>query len=79
MQNLPRPGANVTGFLNIEASLGGKWLELLREIAPRTTRAAMMFNPDSAPQFEYYWRSFESAARNLGVETATAHVLMMGT
>ena len=74
VQNLPRPGANVTGFLNIEASLGGKWLELLREIAPRTTRAAMMFNPDSAPQFEYYWRSFESAARNLGVETATAHV-----
>jgi putative ABC transport system substrate-binding protein len=74
VQNLPRPGANVTGFLNIEASLGGKWLELLREIAPRTTRAAMMFNPDSAPQFEYYWRSFESAARNLGVETATAQV-----
>ena len=46
VQTLPRPGANVTGFLNIEASLGGKWLELLREIAPRTTRAAMMFNPE---------------------------------
>jgi putative ABC transport system substrate-binding protein len=44
--NLNRPGGNVTGFANLEASLGGKWLELLSEIAPGLRRAAIMFNPD---------------------------------
>jgi putative ABC transport system substrate-binding protein len=46
---LDRPGGNVTGFAFYEASLGGKWLELLSEIAPRLKRAAIMFNPDTAP------------------------------
>ena len=45
---LDRPGGNVTGFANYEASLGGKWLELLSEIAPGLKRAAIMFNPDAA-------------------------------
>ena len=47
--NLPRPGGNLTGFINLEASMGGKWLELLTEIAPGVKRAAIMFNPDTAP------------------------------
>ena len=42
-----RPGGNITGFANYEASLGGKWLELLSEIAPGLRRAAVMFNPDT--------------------------------
>src|SRR5262249_26975925 len=46
---LDRPSGNVTGFANLEASLGGKWLELLSEIAPDLKRVAFMFNPDSAP------------------------------
>jgi putative tryptophan/tyrosine transport system substrate-binding protein len=46
---LNRPGGNITGFVNYEASLGGKWLELLSEIAPALKRAAIMFNPDTAP------------------------------
>jgi putative ABC transport system substrate-binding protein len=46
---LNRPGANITGFANYEASLGGKWLELLSEIAPGLKRVAIMFNPDTAP------------------------------
>jgi putative tryptophan/tyrosine transport system substrate-binding protein len=46
---LDRPGGNITGFANYEASLGGKWLELLLEIAPGLKRAAIMFNPDTAP------------------------------
>ena len=46
---LDRPSGNVTGFANLEASLGGKWLELLSEIAPGLKRAAIMFNPDTAP------------------------------
>ena len=46
---LDRPGGNVTGFANQEVSLAGKWLELLSEIAPGLKRAAIMFNPDTAP------------------------------
>ena len=46
---LDRPGGNITGFAILEASLGGKWLELLSEIAPGPKRAAIMFNPDTAP------------------------------
>jgi putative ABC transport system substrate-binding protein len=44
---LDRPGGNITGFANLEATLGGKWLELLSEIAPGVKRAAIMFNPDT--------------------------------
>jgi putative tryptophan/tyrosine transport system substrate-binding protein len=46
--SLPRPGGNVTGFTPIEAALGGKWVELLKEIAPRVARVAMLFNPAMA-------------------------------
>ena len=45
---LDRPSGNITGFANFEATLGGKWLELLSEIAPGLKRAAIMFNPDTA-------------------------------
>jgi putative ABC transport system substrate-binding protein len=44
---LNRPGGNITGFANLEPTLGGKWLELLSEIAPGLKRAAIMFNPDT--------------------------------
>src|SRR6516225_9121774 len=50
---LDRPGGNITGFANFEASLGSKWLELLSEIAPGLKRAAIMFNPDTAPVLTY--------------------------
>ena len=65
--SLPRPGGNITGFINIEASIGGKWLELLKEIAPRTKRAGLMFNPSIATYFDYYWKPFEAAAKAAGV------------
>jgi putative ABC transport system substrate-binding protein len=71
--SLPRPGGNITGFVNIEASLAGKWIELLKETAPRIARAALMFNPDSAP-WDYYLRPFETAARVLAVEPIAARV-----
>jgi putative ABC transport system substrate-binding protein len=61
---LDRPGANTTGFATMEASLGGKWLELLSEIAPGLKRAAIMFNPD-AVLVSTYLPSFETAARSL--------------
>ena len=50
--SFPRPGGNVTGFVTIEVSLGGKWLELLKEIAPRVNRVAFLFNPATATYAE---------------------------
>jgi putative ABC transport system substrate-binding protein len=50
---LDRPGGNFTGFANLEATLGGKWLDLLLEIAPGLKRAALMFNPDLPPHGLY--------------------------
>jgi putative ABC transport system substrate-binding protein len=61
---LDRPGGNVTGFALYEGTLGGKWLELLSEIAPGLKRAAIMFNPDTAPA-STFMPSFETAARSL--------------
>ena len=72
---LPHPGGNITGFLNAEAAIGGKWLEMLKEIAPHVTRVAIMFNPDTAPLGgAYFLDSFEAAARSLAVEPITARV-----
>jgi putative tryptophan/tyrosine transport system substrate-binding protein len=69
-----RPGGNVTGFVNFEGSVGGKWLELLKETAPRTNRVAFLFNPTTAPFATYYLDSFKAAARTLAVEAITAPV-----
>src|SRR5262245_21668766 len=70
---LDRPSGNVTGFAVSEASMGGKWLELLSEIAPGLKRAAIMFNPDTAA-VSAFMPSFETAARSLKVEPITAPV-----
>jgi putative ABC transport system substrate-binding protein len=70
---LDRPIGNATGFATLEASLGGKWLELLSEIAPGLKRAAIMFNPDTNP-VSVYMPSFETAARSLKVEPMMAPV-----
>jgi putative ABC transport system substrate-binding protein len=64
---LNRPGGNTTGFSLLEPSLGGKWLELLSEIAPDLKRVAMMFNADTGP-VSVYKRSFEMAAQSLKIE-----------
>jgi putative ABC transport system substrate-binding protein len=69
---LDRPGGNITGFANQEASLGGKWLELLSEIAPGLKRVAIMFNPDTAPLS--YMSSLETAARSFKVAPIIAPV-----
>jgi putative ABC transport system substrate-binding protein len=70
---LDRPGGNITGFATIEATLGGKWLELLSEIAPGLKRAAIMFNPDLFPASPYM-PSLETAARSLKIASITAPV-----
>jgi putative ABC transport system substrate-binding protein len=63
---LNQPGGNVTGFATLQPSMGGKWLELLSEIAPGLKRAAILFNPDTAP-VSVYIPPFETAARSLKV------------
>ena len=72
--SLPRPGGNVTGFTPIEGSLGGKWVELLKEIAPRVARVILVFNPAMATFVESYLNPFRAAAASLGVDAILAPV-----
>jgi putative ABC transport system substrate-binding protein len=72
--SLNRPGGNITGFINIESSLVGKWLDLLREIAPQVSRVAFMFNPKTAPYARYYLETFKSLAAERAVEPVEAIV-----
>jgi putative tryptophan/tyrosine transport system substrate-binding protein len=67
--NLRRPGGNMTGFTQTDAALGGKWLSLLKEAVPGLKRAALMFNPETAPgQGKFFMTSIEAAANSLAVE-----------
>ncbi len=77
VKSLDRPGGNITGFTNFEETMGGKWLELLREIAPSVKRASMLFNPETANAGSsggIYLRSIETAARNKGTELIVSAV-----
>jgi putative ABC transport system substrate-binding protein len=72
--SFPQPGGNVTGFTDIQPTIAGKWLELLKEIAPRVARVAFLFNPVTAPHFEYYLNPFKAAAASFAVEAIAAPV-----
>jgi putative ABC transport system substrate-binding protein len=72
--SFPRPGGNITGFITIEGSLGGKWLELLKEIAPRVNRVAFLLNPATATYAESYLNAFKAAAASVAVEAIVAPV-----
>ena len=72
--SLNRPGGNVTGFVNMEPSMGGKWVGLLKEIAPRVTRVALVFNPATTPYAEQYMNPFKAAAASLAVEAIAVPV-----
>ncbi len=64
-----QPGGNVTGFTNVEASMGGKWVEILKELAPAVTRMGFLFNPTTAPGGgSYFLRRFEAAAPSFQVQ-----------
>jgi ABC-type uncharacterized transport system substrate-binding protein len=69
-----RPGGNITGFVTFEASLAGKWLELLKEITPRVNRIAFLFNPATATYAEFYLNPFKVAAASFAVEAIAAPV-----
>src|SRR4029077_18020769 len=72
--SFPQPGGNITGFVTMEPTVAGKWLELLKEIAPRTARVAMLFNPATAPYAEYWLNPFKAAAASFGVQAIVAPV-----
>jgi len=73
--NFRQPGGNVTGFTSIEPTLPGKWLELLKEIAPRVARVAVLFNPVSAPYVgDFFLGSLKAAALSSRVEVIAAPV-----
>ena len=55
--SLARPGGNLTGFMTDNSALGGKWVQLLKEIAPLTVRIALMFNPATAVPLKFYMPS----------------------
>ena len=71
---LPRPGGNVTGLIDIDASMAGKWLGLLKEVAPRVARVAFLFNPATAPFAEYYVTPLKAAAASFAVRAIAAPV-----
>ena len=74
VSSLAHPGGNITGFLNIEASVVGKWLSLMREIAPQVSRIGFMYNPQTAPYARYYLDTFRTASLTLAIEAIDAPV-----
>jgi putative tryptophan/tyrosine transport system substrate-binding protein len=72
--SLSRPGGNITGFSVFEFSLGTKWVEVLKQIAPGTRRVTAIFNPETAPYYEMYLRSIEAATATIPVELVAVQV-----
>ena len=68
VNNLARPDGNTTGFMLFEAGITGKWLAMLKEIAPRLVRAALVINPKTAPYYEMYLHAAQAAASSLAIE-----------
>jgi putative ABC transport system substrate-binding protein len=74
IQNIARPEGNITGFISNEPSVAGKCLELLKEVAPRVTRVAIIFNPELTPTAPSYLSAIETAAPAFGVQAITTTV-----
>ena len=74
--NQSHPGGNITGFMSNDpaGSLGGKWVELLKEIAPRTVRVALLFNPATAVPIQFFMPSIQAAASSFAIEVSAAPV-----
>jgi len=72
--NLAHPGGNITGFTVNDPAVGGKWVELLKEIAPRTVRVALLFNPATAVPIQFFMPSIQAAASSFAIEVSAAPV-----
>ncbi|MBI3760042.1 MAG: ABC transporter substrate-binding protein [Deltaproteobacteria bacterium] len=70
--SLAKPGGTITGFMSNEPTLGGKWPELLKEIAPAVKRVGLLFNPDTAPYAEPFLHSAQAAAASFGIDLKAA-------
>ena len=70
--SLAHPGGNLTGFTSFEFSIGTKWLEMLKVVAPHITRVALVFNPKTAPFADLFWRPVEAAASSFDVTAVPA-------
>jgi putative tryptophan/tyrosine transport system substrate-binding protein len=70
--SLAHPRGNITGFTGNDPAIGGKWVELLKEIAPQTARVALLFNPATAPQLQFYMPSIKATAASVAVEVSVA-------
>ena len=70
VSNLARPGGNATGFTNFEYSIAGKWLEILKDMAPNIKRASLLFNPAAATYSRGYIQAFEAAADSQNVRAS---------
>ena len=68
------PGGNITGFAAVDSAMGGKWLELLKEIAPRTERVALLFNPVTAVPVQFFMPSIQVAASSFAVQASAAPI-----
>jgi putative ABC transport system substrate-binding protein len=73
VSNLAHPGGNITGFTAFEVSMGGKWVDLLKQMAPGLKRVALVFNPETSPQSKFFVDAVEAAAPSFGVEVAVGH------
>jgi putative ABC transport system substrate-binding protein len=76
--NLARPGGYLTGFTSFEFTIGSKWLEALKHVAPEVKRVALIFNPDTAPFARMFWQPVEDAAPSFDVEPIQAPVRDVG-
>jgi putative ABC transport system substrate-binding protein len=74
VESFPRPGGNITGFVVYDPSMVGKWMEMLKEIAPQTARVTLLGNPKTAAYYDYLLHAAETAAPSLGVESVPSHV-----
>jgi putative tryptophan/tyrosine transport system substrate-binding protein len=74
VMSFPKPGGNITGFVTMEPTVAGKWLDLLKETAPRVARVAMLFNPATAPYAEYWLNPFKAAAASFAVQAIAAPI-----
>jgi putative ABC transport system substrate-binding protein len=74
VHSLARPGGNITGFSAYDAPMMGKWLQLLKEVAPAVTRVAVIFNPDTTPHAPLFNRAIEAAAPSFGITVTLAPV-----
>ena len=70
---MAHPGGNITGFTNFEAEIGGKWLEILKEVAPTVTRAAVLLHTQTAANVAFL-RAAETASTSLGITVTGAGV-----